>query len=142
MSFFCFTLTENVINCFALNPLPHLPLNVIWRSSVNKSNYQWSLKVKSSIYIFHVKTKILADFQKVYLSAPLKWSLCRFLIKFDKTLWDFWDGFAQNCSHFGKKITLIIVLEILLDTCKHVALKCVLLISKWLLRWIESGIII
>ena len=42
LSFLHFTLTENIMNCFAVNPLP--PLNVIWRSSVNKSNYEWPLR--------------------------------------------------------------------------------------------------
>ena len=40
--FLCFTLTKNIMNCFALNPL-HLPsLNILWHSSsMNKSNYEW-----------------------------------------------------------------------------------------------------
>ena len=38
LSFLCFTLTENVMNCLALNPLPFL--NAAWRFYVNKSNYE------------------------------------------------------------------------------------------------------
>ena len=35
--FVFFMLRDNVMNCFAPNPLP---LNIIWSSSVNKSNYE------------------------------------------------------------------------------------------------------
>ena len=42
LSFLCFPPTENVINCFALNP-------VIWLSSVDKSNYEWPLIMNANI---------------------------------------------------------------------------------------------
>ena len=45
-----YILTEN-INCFGLSPLS--PLSIIWFSSVNKSNYKWSLNSgENKLYTF------------------------------------------------------------------------------------------